>query len=49
LSFPKKKKRSTDDYVTQALIFSNANHALNPNDSSDSFDAGSSDGGGGGD
>ncbi|MCX7264928.1 MAG: hypothetical protein NT035_05890, partial [Burkholderiales bacterium] len=24
------KKRSTDDYVTQALIFSSANRALNP-------------------
>ena len=42
------KKRSTDDYMTQALIFSSANRALNPNDPSDSSDAGSSDGDGGG-
>ena len=40
------EKRSTDDYVTQALIFSSANSALNPHDPSDSSDAGSSDGGG---
>jgi hypothetical protein len=40
------KKRSSDDFVTPALIFPSANHALNPNDSSDSSDAGSSDGGG---
>jgi hypothetical protein len=40
------KKRSSDDFVTQALIFPSANHALNPNGSSDSSDAGSSDGGG---
>ena len=39
------EKRSTDDYMTQALIFSSANRALNPNDSSDSSDAGSSDSG----
>ena len=43
------KKRSSDDFVTPALIFPSTNHALNPNGSSDSSDAGSSDGGGGGD
>jgi len=40
------KKRSSDDFVTQALICPSANHALNPNGSSDSSDAGSSDCGG---
>ena len=40
------KKRSTDDYMPQALIFSSANHALNPNGSSGSSNAGNSDGGG---
>ena len=38
----------TDDYMNQALIFSSANRALNPKDSSDSSEAGSSDGGGDG-
>ena len=38
----------TDDYMNQALIFSSANRAFNPKDSSDSSDAGSSDGGGDG-
>jgi hypothetical protein len=40
------KKRSSDDFVTSVLIFPSANQALNPTDSSDSSDAGSSDGGG---
>lgn len=40
------KKRSNDDFVTQALLFPTANQALNPNDSAHSTDAGSSDGGG---
>lgn len=40
------KKRSSDDFVTSALIFPSANQALNPTDSSDSSVAGSSDGGG---
>ena len=40
------KKRSSDDFVAPALIFPSANHALNLNGSSDSSDAGSSDGGG---
>ncbi len=40
------KKCASDDLMTQGLIFSSANHALHPNNSSDSSDAGSSDGGG---
>jgi hypothetical protein len=40
------KKRSSDDFVTQAIIFPNASQALNPIGSSESTDAGSSDGGG---
>ena len=40
------KKRSSDDFVTPALIFPSANQALHPNGSNDSSDAGSSDGGG---
>jgi hypothetical protein len=43
------KKRSSDDFVTPALIFPSTKHELNPNGSSDSSDAGCSDGGGGGD
>ena len=42
------KKRSDDGFVNQVLIFPNANNALNPTSSSDNADAGSSDGGGGG-
>ena len=44
------KKRSGDDFMAQAVIFSSAKHELNPNGLSDSSDAGSSDddGGGGG-
>ena len=42
------KKRSSDDFVTPTIIFPSANKALNPNDSSDSSDACSSDGGGSG-
>lgn len=40
------KKRSSDDVMTQALIFPSANNALHPSGSADSSDAGSSDGGG---
>jgi hypothetical protein len=40
------KKRSSDDFMTQTLIFPTANNALHPNSSTDSSDAGSSDGGG---
>jgi hypothetical protein len=40
------KKRSSDDFVTPALIFPSANQAVHPNGSNDSSDAGSSDGGG---
>lgn len=40
------KKRSSDDVMTQTLIFPTANNALHPNGSTDSSDAGSSDGGG---
>ena len=40
------KKRSSDDFMTQTLIFPTANNALHPNGSSDSSDAGCSDGGG---
>ncbi len=40
------KKRSSDDFVTPALIFPSANQAVHPNGSNDSSDAGSSDSGG---
>jgi hypothetical protein len=40
------KKRSSDDFVTPALIFPSANQAVHPNGSNDSSDAGSSEGGG---
>ena len=40
------KKRSSDDFVTQAIIFSNASQTPNPIGSSESTDAGSSDSGG---
>ena len=40
------KKRSSDDFVTPALIFPSAYQAVHPNGSNDSSDAGSSEGGG---
>ncbi len=43
--FVEPKKRSDDDFMTQALIFPSATQALRPDISSDHSDEGSSDGG----
>jgi len=43
--FSEPKKRSDDDFMTQALIFPGASQALRPDISSDHSDGGTSDGG----
>jgi len=43
--FAEQKKRSDDDFMTQAIIFPSASQALRPNTSPDHSDEGTSDGG----
>jgi hypothetical protein len=43
--FLEPKKRSEDDFMTQAVIFPSASQALRPNICSDHSDEGTSDGG----